>query len=350
MLTRVAVIDADGHVMETDAELYEYLPPPYRGNPGVMVQSGFFPSIDGWNRSARRIADGQNRVPESPNAQDWLAFLDEADVACTILYPSMGLGYGLIKDAHWAIALGQAYNDWLYDRYLRVDSRLKGAALIPLQDVEAAVRELRRAVTELGMVAAMLPAVGPSLPLGHRMFWPVYQAAEELGCALTVHAGATQGLSPLEMLERLIEVRTLSHSMGQSVQLTSMMFSGVFDAFPRLRVAYAEAGCGWVPYLVERMDMEYAHRRGQAPDLKVRPSEHLASGRIFVHCELDERGIPDAIEVLGEDSLFAASDYPHEPKREFPEALAHFLDRTDLTDGQKTKVLADNPRRLYQFS
>ena len=52
MQTRVAVVDADGHVMETDDELFEYLPPPYKGNLGVRVQSGFFPSIDGWNRSA----------------------------------------------------------------------------------------------------------------------------------------------------------------------------------------------------------------------------------------------------------------------------------------------------------
>jgi predicted TIM-barrel fold metal-dependent hydrolase len=349
MQTRVAVVDADGHVMETDAELYEYLPPPYRGNPLIMVQSQFFPTIDGWNRAARRIADGQNRVPESPNAQDWLAFLDEAGVASTVLYPTAGLTYGLIKDPHWATALGQAYNDWLYDRYVRISPRLKGAALIPLQDVDAAVRELRRAVTELGMVAAMLPAIGPRFPLGNRSFWPIYQAAEELGCVLTVHAGATQGVSPLELLERLIEVRTLSHSMGQSVQMTSMIFSGIFDAFPRLRIAYAEAGCGWVPYLAERMDMEFEHRRNQAPDLKVRPSEHLASGRIFVHCELDERGLPAAIEVLGEDSLFAASDYPHEPKREFPENVARFLERGDLTDTQKTKILADNPRRMYGF-
>ena len=349
MQTRVAVIDADGHVMETDAALYEYLPPPYAGNPAVLTQASFFPSIDGWNRSARRIADGGARAPDEPSAADWLRFLDEAGVALTVLYPSAGLGYGLIKDPHWATALGRAYNDWLYDRFLRVSPRLKGAALIPLQDVEAAVRELRRAVTELGMVAAMLPAVGPRFALGNRAYWPIYEAAQELDCLLTVHAGATQGLA-LDVLERLVEVRTLSHSLGQSIQLTSMIFSGVFDAFPRLRVAYAEAGCGWIPYLAERLDMEYEHRRVQAPDLHVLPSEHLASGRIFVHCELEERGLPAAIEVLGEDNLFVASDYPHEPKHEFPAAVAHFLARPDLTETAKTKILADNPRRMYRLS
>ena len=264
-----------------------------------------------------------------------------------MLYPTAGLAYGLVRDPDWAVALARAYNDWLYDRFTRRSPRLKGVALIPLQEPAEAVRELRRAVGELGFVAAVLPAVGLRDPFGDRAYWPVYEAAQELDCLLTVHAGATQGLGLDGYLRRLIEVRTLSHGVGQMLQLTSMIFGGVFDAFPRLRVAYAEAGCGWLPYLAERLVLEYAHRSTQAPELQQAPSAHLRSGRIFVHCELEEESIPRVAERFGEEALFCASDYPHEPKDEFPEAIARFRARADVADSLKRKLLEENPKRMY---
>ena len=345
---QLTILDADGHVMEKDAELFPYLPPPYAGQRALLVQPAFFPSLDGYNRSARRIADGGTRAPEEPTAEAWLQFLAEAGLEGTVLYPTQGLAFGLIKDREWAVGLARAYNDWLYDRYVRVDRRLHGMALIPLQDPPAAVAELRRAVEQLGFLGAILPAVGLRPLFGSKVYWPVYEAAQELDCLLTVHAAATQGLG-LDDFDRLIEVRTLSHGFGQMRQMVHMMYGGVFDAFPRLRVAYCEAGCGWVPYLLERLDLEYANRGGQAPDLKVPPSEHLRSGRVFVHAELEEQELPRAVEVLGEDVFFCASDYPHEPPTAFPKNLALLAARQDLPDSFKRKILWDNPLRMYAF-
>ncbi len=343
---RSRVIDADGHVIESDQEIFPYLPPPYRGAPQVLT-SPFFPTLDGFHRGARRIADGNYRTLDTPSAQDWLDYLDEAGIAATVLFPTAGLGFGLITDPDWAAALATAYNDWLYDRFLRVNpARLKGMALIPLQDPVRAEAELRRAVGDLGMVGAILPAAGLYEAFGHRSFWPVYAAAQETGCLLAVHGAPAYGLG-LERLHRLIEVRTLTHGFSQMVQMTSMIFAGVFDAFPRLRVAFCEAGAGWVPYLLERMDLEYGNRPRQAPDLKVPPSEHLRSGRIFIHTELGERGLAHAIQVLGEDIFFCASDYPHEPKDEFPEALEELAERPDIPETAKRKILWDNPIRMY---
>jgi predicted TIM-barrel fold metal-dependent hydrolase len=79
----------------------------------------------------------------------------------------------------------------------------------------------------------------------------VYEAAQELGALLAVHAAPTQGIG-VDGFDTLIEVRTLSHGFGQMIQMTSMIYGGVYDRFPQLKVAYAEAGCGWVPYLMER--------------------------------------------------------------------------------------------------
>jgi predicted TIM-barrel fold metal-dependent hydrolase len=93
--------------------------------------------------------------------------------------------------------------------------------------------------------------------------------------------------------------------------------------------------------------MEYTNRKQQAPDLNVLPSEHLKSGRIFFHTELEERGLARAIEDLNDDVFFCASDFPHEPKGEFPEAVHEFMGRSDLNDAAKRKILWDNPLRMY---
>ena len=70
---------------------------------------------------------------------------------------------GRIASVHWAIAACQAYNNWLSERFLKVSTRFKGMALIPMQDTDSAVAELQRAVGELGMHGAMLPSNGEGL-------------------------------------------------------------------------------------------------------------------------------------------------------------------------------------------
>lgn len=343
---RPLVIDADGHVVESDAELFAYLPAPYAGREDLLSMP-FFPSLDGWHRAARRVADGRPHVLPRPSASDWLAYLDESRIGAAVLFPTAGLGFGLVADPDWAVALARAYNDWLHDRFLRHDPRrLKGVALLPLQRIPEAMRELERGVRELGMVGAVLPAVGIREAFGDERFWPLYEAAQRLDIVLAVHSAPAQGLG-LDRLRRLIEVRTLTHPFGQFVQLTSMVFGGVFDAFPKLRVAYCEAGAGWVPYLMERLDNEYRNRRPQAPALAVAPSEHLRSGRIFFHTELGEAGLAWALGRVRDDVFFCASDFPHEPKEEFPAAIEELLERQDLSEEAKRNILWRTPLRMY---
>jgi uncharacterized protein len=340
------VIDADGHITEDDRAIFPYLPEPYKGHT-LLFSTPFFPSLDGFHRQARRVLDGRAPELQIPTGEDWVEFLDEANIAVSVLFPTAGLAFGLIPDPEWAAGLARGYNDWLYDQFLRLDpDRLKGAALIPLQDPARAVKELEYASRELGMVAAVLPAMGLYEAFGHQSFWPVYEAAQDLGVLLAVHGAPSQGLG-LDRLHRLIQVRTLTHGFSQMVQMTSMMFEGVFDRFPRLRFAFCEAGCGWVSYLAERLDLEYQNRRPQAPLLKKLPSEHLRSGQIFLHTELGERGLGRAIDEFGPDVFFCASDFPHEPKHEFPEAVETLMERADIPETAKHKLLWDNPIRMY---
>ena len=341
-------IDADGHVVESDSEILDFLPLPYKGREDLL-SFPFFPTLDGFHRQALRVVDGKGRYIVKGSLKEWQQFLDEDEIAWSVLYPTSGLTFGMVRDKEWACALAAGYNNYLYECFTKPEKRLKGMALIPLQSIPDAVKELRRAVGELGFVGAVLPAVGLRQPLGHDMYRPVYETAQELGALLAVHAAPTQGIG-LDRFDRLIEVRALSHGFAQMIQMTSMIYSGVFDRFPSLRIAYAEAGCGWVPYVMERLDMEYEHRSAQAPECKVMPSEHLRSGRIFIHCELEDRSIGQIAALLRDDILFCATDFPHEPRTEFRENIEKFLARQDVSMDTKQKIMTENPKRMYPLA
>jgi len=342
---RQPIIDADGHVIERDVQIKEYLDEPYRSHPDLLGVP-FFPSLDGWNRAARRVADRKGKGMPVPDAKTWLAFLDDAHVEASVLYPTNGLAYGLIKDREWAAVLARGYNTFLYEQFLTAaPKRLKGMALIPLQDIHEAVKELGRAVTELGMVGAVLPAVGLRRPFGESYYDPLYEEAQRLGCTLAVHGAPAQGLG-FDFFERLVEARALSHPFAQMIQLTSIVLNGVLERFPTLRVSFMEAGAGWVPFMLERLDRECKNR---ASGLKSLPSEQIRSDRIFFHCELDEAMLPVAVEALGAQQLFCASDFPHEPTHEFIEAVEAFRKRPDLPEAAKANILYDNPKRLYRL-
>jgi len=130
--------------------------------------------------------------------------------------------------------------------------------------------------------------------------------------------------------------------------MTSIVLEGVPERFPELRLAFLEAGCGWGPYWMERMDDEYGKRAAEAPALKKRPSEYVRSGRIYFSCEADEWLLPQAVKLVGENQIVFASDYPHWD-HSFPGSIAEIRDRGDLGDPQKRKILADNARRLYRL-
>jgi len=129
-------------------------------------------------------------------------------------------------------------------------------------------------------------------------------------------------------------------------QLTSIVFEGIPERFPRLRLAFLEAGCGWAPYWMERMDDEYAKRAPEAPNLKKKPSDYVRSGKIYFSCEADEWLLPQAVKLVGENQIVYASDFPHWDNS-YPQSLEEIRDRGDLGETQKRKILSDNARRLY---
>lgn len=336
----MTVLDADGHVTESYEQLAKYLDEPYRRRPLT------FPwyAADGWDR---RLVDKFHDW--AGNAKQWLEALDRGGMEQVVLFPTLGLFMSFLKDREWAVRLCRAYNTLLYEEFIRVSPRLKAVALLPVQDPEAAAKELRRAVRELGHVGGMLAADGSHV-LGDERFAPIYEEAQRLDVMLGIHAsGSHLGGAGVDLFPRFIQAHTCSHPFGQMRQLTSMVFEGIPERFPDLRIAFLEAGAGWAPYWMERMDDEYAKRgEVEAPALRKKPSDYVRSGKIYFSCEADEWLLPQALKLVGENQIVYASDFPHWD-HSFPGSIDEIRNRGDLTDAQKKKVLADNCRRLYKL-
>jgi len=340
--TRIeTIVDGDGHIYEDDEAIVRFLPARYahmyRGGP-VFPKTDHLHIVMGATPpdSFRRVA-----------ADGWLEFLKDLGLKATVLYPSGGLTYGRIVNRDWAIAVTRAYNDWLYETYLRAGPEFKGMALIPLQEPGAAVEELRHAVRDLGMVGAMLPATGLSVPLGEKQFWPVYEEAERLGCCLGIHGGAHIGMG-LDHFNVYPGVHALGHPFSILINFGSIILNGVFDKYPGLRVGFMEAGTGWVPWIANRLDKEYIERRREVPLLQERPSEYMR--RFFYGTQPIEepQNRTDVVKLFelfdGENTAMFASDWPH-----------HDFDHTQFVFGlpfspeARRKIMGLNATRFFKL-
>lgn len=335
------IIDSDGHVRETDEQIIEYMSPGYRSRRAAML---YFPLVPhhGWHRSIP-ANDFRHQDFRIPDWREWASKLDEGNIALTVLYPTRFMHIGQIGNPSYAVALCRAYNTYLHEQFLTRDSRFRGMALLPLQDIAAAVKELRRAVQKQGMVGGILPAEGLPLPLGHPQYRPIFHEADKLGCALSVHSCTS--LRDNDRFLQPNEVAALAHVIPQMRQFTNIMFSGLMNKLKRLRLGFLEAGCGWVPYMISKIE-ERLERvpPGERPIL---PSDLLAKKQLFFQCG-EEMTTKRDVELIGDDCLLWASDFPHEATRTDMKALVkEFFDRKDLARRAKQKILNDNPRRFY---
>ena len=164
---------------------------------------------------------------------------------------------------------------------------------------KAAAAELRRCVKELGFCGGLLPSVTNNrMPLyGSPVFHEIYDEAQRLDVPLAIHGGVSQNLG-LDRVCSFLEAHMLEHPVGLFLQITNMMFQGVFQEFPKLRIAYLEAGAGWVPFMMDRMEEDYEKFAARlAPHLKNPPSHFFKSGNIFVTMEVEERTAPYVVRL-----------------------------------------------------
>lgn len=331
------VIDGDGHIVESTE-----VPNFQRALHEERIKQGRPPI-----RRAEHTLDGTIGKYEV-NLDTRLIDMDAEGISISVLFPTSGLNIGYVANPATAISLCREYNDAMSGICKSVNGRLKAIALLAPQNVPDSVRELRRAVKELGALGGLLPTTGHKKVFGSEEFFPLYEAAEELNCPLTVHANAVGGDAlGGDRFDKLIGMHTVGHPFEQMLQFTSMILDGVFDRFTRLRVGYMEAGCGWVPYLMDRLDEEIEVLGVQAPAVKSPPSESIRSGRLFFTCEADDKNVSYFVNRVNENALMYASDYPHFDMK--MNTVSTLMGRNDLSSSLKHKLLTDNAKRFYSL-
>jgi uncharacterized protein len=353
MAHRMPVFDGDGHVLETDEQLDKYYEGSWKGARRLAGMT-IFPSLDGWSRSVQISEHDTARKHWTSDAKIWGEALDRMGIEGSVLYPTIALAYGLMREVGFATATATAYNNWLEAEYTKKDSRLYGVGLMPVENPEGAIKEMRRCKRERKNFVAMLwPSVTASgKTYGDPSFWPVYEEAEKLDMPIALHGAPSLGFG-FDLFRPFVKVHTLEHPVPLFVQLTDVIFSGVFDDFPKLRMAFLEGGSSWVPFMIDRLDYEYETVQGMEVRKKVRhtPSYYLTETENFwVSCEMGERAMKHTVAMMGPDRIFYASDFPHEPTEQaLLEDIPDFLARTDLDDAVKAKVLYHNAKKFYRL-
>ncbi|HZP26647.1 MAG TPA: amidohydrolase family protein [Dehalococcoidia bacterium] len=333
------VVDADGHVFEVDAQVRALMPAPW--NTGSRLQ---IPFDGGFNRDYFGTIGKQPR-PTEPKHH--LADMDVEGIDMAILYPTTGLFIGEVRDPDWEEVYCRAYNDWLANFCATDPNRFRGVAMVPLQEPKRGIQELTRATSKLGMVAAMVPSYfryGPP-NVGDPMLHDFYAEAEKLGVPVAVHA--TGGFTAdTDRFRHFMQIHTCSHVLEQMIAVTAIVMGGVLEKFPRLKVGFMEAGCGWVPFWLEHMDEEFEVRHKEAPWLKRLPSQYILNSQCYFGVEPEEKLIPLAADVVGADRFFYASDYPHWDS-EWPNTVKTLANRKDITDELRQKIMCDNALNFY---
>lgn len=278
--------------------------------------------------------------------------LDAEGIDVQVLFGGLAIGVTSFDDAGFALDFARAYNDWLLDDVCgRYPERLKAVAIVPLQDVDASITELHRAAAK-GAVGVMTPPVLGERNLDDESLFPFLEAAADADLAVAVHnaPGMNNVLPAAERFDNYAQVHCLSFPVDQMVALTSLVMGGVLDRLPTLRVAFLEAGVGWVPYFVHRVHEHHEKRGDLLPGMKHDPREYIERGQCYFSFEAEEPLLATYVEHLGADSLVYSSDYPHWDC-EFPGTVEMVrTNAKDLGDEVVAKVLGANAMRLYRLS
>ncbi len=361
------VFDSDMHIMEPPDLWPRYIDEKYRSRAPIGVTSENvrdlrieWPDLPGQLRGGinpvGRNYERNQKLYKSDSERGWVseAQLDAMDVEgidVAVMFPSRGLSV-LTRpdlDAGFAAAIARAYNDWMYDFCALNPDRMFGAGMISVYDVNDAVREARRVVSELGFKAVFVRSnVVVGKPWHDPCFEPLWSALEELDIPIGFHE-ATGSMSKQagEHFNNFMLRRIYSQPFEQMMGLGSFIGGGVLERHPNLRAAFLEANCAWLPWLLWRV--EEAHEReldAYMPELSESPTD-LFKRQCWVSIEPDETPAKYTLDCLGSDQIVFSTDYPHGDSR-YPEAVNAFLD-LDIPDEDRRKILWDNCARLYKI-
>ena len=282
--------------------------------------------------------------------QTRLRLLDAENVGAAVIYPTLGLHFGGIEDVELYTVLCQAYNNWASDYCKVAPDRLLAPALVPQLDVDATLVEAERAITQLGMPGVMLRPNPIGRTIEDPAWEPLWDMLNQLKVPVAFHESTSLCIPQFgtDRTENYIFQHMMSHPYEHMAAMMSLIGGGVFDRHPDLRAIFVEAGCGWAPYWMERMDHHFSSPY-QSMQLSMAPSE-IFKKHCFVAAEAEERNVLPGFEhSLGFDNICWSSDFPH-PDHEWGGLVNSFTSRPELSVEAKRKVIGENAYRAYRMT
>ncbi|MFE9203367.1 amidohydrolase family protein [Micromonospora sp. NPDC007230] len=298
-------------------------------------------------RDDARAPDGS--APGADPAFTAQQLLDGNGIDRAVLIGGEVLGLGAMPDPDAAAMIASAYNQWLATTWFDADGRYRGYIVVGAQDPVLAAQEIRRAAEDERFVGVLLPLTG--ILMGLRHYYPIYEAAHEVGIPVAVHPNSGEGIfrtSP-PMAGGTPTYYVEWHSgLSQVFQanLISLVCHGVFERFPNLKVILTEGGLGWIPDVMWRLDKNVKGLRDEVPWVRRLPSEYIVDHVRFTTQPLPEPKRRHHLHVLCEiaradRTLMFSSDYPHWDFDDPRHALA------SLPPAIRQRVSSDNAVETY---
>jgi predicted TIM-barrel fold metal-dependent hydrolase len=259
-----------------------------------------------------------------------------------------------VKDAELGLACLRTYNDYLLDEWCGTDpQRLFGAAILPLNDIDAAVIEMRRVIDKGAKAIAFSenPTV-LGLPSVHTRHWdPLWAIADEAEIPICMHIGSSSRLlntsddAPVTVMYSL-------NGLNSMMAGVDWLMSGIFERFPNVKTILSEGGAGWIPYILERTDKAFHDGRidddpalGRVRTKGTQLPSDLFRDHMYV-CLVDEHFALRSLGDLPAGNLLWEGDYPHGDGL-FPHNHDYLTKAlAEVPDGDAVRIAEGNLRTL----
>ena len=294
--------------------------------------------------------------PGSFEQKSRLEDMDVNHIEASLCFPTFprfcGQTFTEAKDKELALLCVQAYNDWMVDEWCAgTNGRLIPLIIVPLWDANLAAGEVRRNAAR-GVRAVCFSEIPAylGLPSIHDPdnYWdPFFAACDETSMIVNMHIGSSSKMPSTSVDAPAAVGSSLTH-INAELSMTDFLFSGLFERFSNLKVAYSEGQIGWIPYLLHRMDVVWEDNRGWGgvADKVPNPPSTYFPDHVF-GCFFDDPKGLKLIDEIGADNITYESDYPHSDST-WPNTAQLALEQmAGLSDEQIWKVVRGNAIKLF---
>jgi aminocarboxymuconate-semialdehyde decarboxylase len=247
------------------------------------------------------------------------------------------------RDAETVAAMHRECNDEVHQMTMDYPDRFRGFAQIPMQNVKAAIDELERSVTQLGLLGAMIDDKVNGRTYDEPEFLPLWRAAEQMGALMFIHQGGDTLVT--SRLDRYHLPNTTGNLVDRAVTFASFVFGGVMDKCPDLKICLAHGG-GYTCFGIGRMDRGWQVRSEARVNIQQPPSAYLR--KFYYDCLThSEEALRYLIDTVGVDRVVFGTDWPADMAIDWP--VSWVLSLESLTQEEKEAILWKNLEKLLSL-